>query len=136
MPNAGDQIVAVAEHPAVGPDNGKAFRHRLHALRVESTVKPLRRWNRAVMGMVGQQQGQGDLRVELLRFPDGVGRQAVKGPIVPHHELGDAVLCDMPLHLPHQRGQNPLRRVPVADEKAGFRTARPLSSSPSKCVSR
>lgn len=125
MPDIGDQIVAVAQHPAVGPDDGEAFRRRLHALRVEGAVKALRGGDRPLRWVVRQEQGQRHLRVALFRLLDRAGRQPVKAAVMPRHKLRHAVLDDMPLHLLGQRGQYPFAGLPVADKKAGAHGAVP-----------
>ena len=125
MPDIGDQIVAVAQHPAVGPDDRKAFWRRLHALWVEGAVKALRGGDRPLRWMVGQEQGQRHLRVALFRLFDRAGRQPVKAAVVSHHKIGDAALCDMLFYRLDQCGADRFACVPVSDEKAGAHGAVP-----------
>lgn len=71
------------------------------------------------MWMIGQEQGQRDLRVTLFRLPDRTGSQTVKAAVVSHHKFSDTVLSDMALYLLGQHWQHPFSALPVSDEKAG-----------------
>ena len=119
MADIGNQVGAVFEHISVCPDNGRPLGYGLHARRIKGAVKALWDRNELVVWMIGQEQGQRDLRVTLFRLPDRTGSQTVKAAVVSHHKFSDTVLSDMALYLLGQHWQHPFSALPVSDEKAG-----------------
>ena len=69
--------------------------------------------------MVGPQIEQQDIRVLLLRLPDGLCRQQVKPTIIANHKLIHAILHDACLYRGGQGGEYAVWSIPVANEKAG-----------------
>ena len=69
--------------------------------------------------MVGPQIEQQDIRVLLLRLPDGLCRQQVKPTIIANHKLIHAILHDACLYRGGQGGEYAVWSIPVTNEKAG-----------------
>ena len=114
----GDEELAVVHHVSVGPDDCQLPRDGLHPWRIKGAVEtgggkgPLR-W------MVGPQIEQQDIRVLLLRLPDGLCRQQVKPTIIANHKLIHAILHDACLYRGGQGGEYAVWSIPVTNEKAG-----------------
>lgn len=121
MPDSSNQIGAVVDHPAVGPDDGKTSGDILHTWWIEGTVETRRGGSGAGVRMIGQQQGQRHLWVALFCRLDHAGGKAVKTTVVPDKKICYVVLGNVPLHRLGQGVRQAFACLTVADEKTGSR---------------
>ena len=95
MPCVGNQEVRMIDHIPICSDNSKLTGHILHSGWIVSVVKTLCFFDRPFSGVVRYEQGQRDLRMQLLCCDDCLCRKIVKVSVMTNNELCHIITLDV-----------------------------------------